>query len=84
MLLANGYFILKANLKTPWEFVKDCGQMSNATHLYQNSPANIGGGIDLPINTKAFEKFSQIWHDFFTDRSVIDPGNVHLVLHFTK
>jgi hypothetical protein len=75
MLLANGHFVLTANLETPWEFVQDGGQVSNATHLDPNSSTNIEGTIDLPVNAQKFEKFSQLWHDFLADRSVIDPSN---------
>jgi hypothetical protein len=84
MLLANGHFLLTANLETPWKFVQDGGQVSNATHLDPNFPTNIEGTIDLPGNAQAFMKFSQLWHDFLADLSVIDLSNVHLLLHCTK
>jgi hypothetical protein len=81
MLLANGHFVLAANLETPWEFVQDGVQVSN---LDPNSPTNTRGTIDLPVNAQAFEEFSQLWYDFLADRSVIDPSYVHLVLHYSK
>jgi hypothetical protein len=84
MLLANSHFVLTAYLEPPWEFVQDGGQVSSAPHLDPNSPTNIEGTIDLPVNAQAFEKFSQLWHDFLADRSMIDTSDVHLVLHCTK
>jgi hypothetical protein len=58
LMLANSHFVLTAYLETPWEFVQDGGQVSSGSHLDPNSPTNIEGTIDLPVNAQAFEKLA--------------------------
>jgi hypothetical protein len=50
MLLANGHFVLAANLETHREFIQDGDQVCNTTHLNPNFLADIEEAVGLPVD----------------------------------